>query len=91
MARVITARRPDTCRGCSQPIAAGERINYGGYGAVTHEACPPMDAPGASAHNGYRAPRAYRRGSRYAYTSSGARVTMSSRRCEDAPCCGCCD
>lgn len=30
-------------------------------------------------------------GSKYAYTSSGARVTMSSRRCEDAPCCGCCD
>lgn len=30
-------------------------------------------------------------GSKYAYTSTGARVTMSSRRCEDAPCCGCCD
>ena len=30
-------------------------------------------------------------GSKYAYTSSGARMTMSSRRCEDAPCCGCCD
>ena len=28
---------------------------------------------------------------KYAYTSSGARMTMSSRRCEDAPCCGCCD
>ena len=32
-----------------------------------------------------------RAGSKYGYTSSGARVTMSSRRCEDAPCCGCCD
>jgi hypothetical protein len=31
------------------------------------------------------------RGSKYAYTSTGARMTMSSRRCEDAPCCGCCD
>lgn len=31
------------------------------------------------------------RGGKYAYTSTGARVTMSSRRCEDAPCCGCCD
>jgi hypothetical protein len=30
-------------------------------------------------------------GSKYAYTASGARMTMSSRRCEDAPCCGCCD
>ena len=32
-----------------------------------------------------------RAGSKYAYSSSGARMTMSSRRCEDAPCCGCCD
>ncbi len=32
-----------------------------------------------------------RAGGRYAYSSSGARMTMSSRRCEDAPCCGCCD
>lgn len=29
--------------------------------------------------------------SKYAYTASGARMTASSRRCEDAPCCGCCD
>jgi hypothetical protein len=29
--------------------------------------------------------------SKYAYTASGTRTTMSSRRCEDAPCCGCCD
>jgi hypothetical protein len=33
----------------------------------------------------------YRRGGRYAYTSSGARMTERSSRCEDAPCCGCCD
>jgi hypothetical protein len=32
-----------------------------------------------------------RAGGKFAYTSSGARMTMSSRRCEDAPCCGCCD
>ena len=32
-----------------------------------------------------------RAGGKYAYTSTGARMTMSSRRCEDAPCCGCCD
>jgi hypothetical protein len=30
-------------------------------------------------------------GSKYAYTADGARMTVSSRRCEDAPCCGCCD
>jgi hypothetical protein len=40
--RVITAKRADTCRECSQPIAAGSKINYGGYGAVTHEGCRPL-------------------------------------------------
>ena len=30
-------------------------------------------------------------GPRYAYTASGARMTLASARCEDAPCCGCCD
>ena len=34
---------------------------------------------------------ARRSGGRYGYTSSGARVTERSSRCEDAPCCGCCD
>jgi hypothetical protein len=27
----------------------------------------------------------------YAYTLSGARMTSRRGRCEDAPCCGCCD
>jgi hypothetical protein len=86
MATVITAKRSDTCCDpqCPDPeIPAGARINYGGPGAITHQACQAMDAP--------RRARAGRRDSKYAYTNSGARVTMSSRRCEDAPCCGCCD
>jgi hypothetical protein len=28
---------------------------------------------------------------KYAYTASGARMTDRASRCEDAPCCGCCD
>lgn len=40
--RVITARRDDSCRECLGPIVAGERINYGGYGAVSHERCRPL-------------------------------------------------
>lgn len=84
MARVITARRADTCGSCSQDIAAGEQINYSGPGGVSHAACPVVAArPSRSRGRSY--------GSRYAYTNSGARVTMSSRRCEDAPCCGCCN
>ena len=73
MARIITARRADTCGDCGAAIAAGTRINYGGPGAVSHAACQPIDAPRAS----------YRR-SRYAYTPRRG-------KCEDAPCCGCCD
>lgn len=37
------------------------------------------------------AERPSRSGGKYAYTSTGARMTVGSRRCEDAPCCGCCD
>ena len=42
-----------------------------------------------AASNPVPAPRASRKS--YGYTSSGARVTSSYGRCEDAPCCGCCD
>lgn len=91
MARVITARRADTCTApeCQAPgraIAAGERINYGGPGAVTHEACPAMDAPRRSISGTSRRTRPG-----YAYSSSGARLASRYGRCEDAPCCGCCD
>ena len=74
MTRVITARRADTCRECGKPIAAGERINYGGPGAVTHEGCRPLQA--VRTRYGRR-------------TYGGASYTGS--KCEDAPCCGCCD
>lgn len=42
MARVITARRADHCRECLGAIAAGDKINYGGPGAVSHEGCRPL-------------------------------------------------
>jgi len=81
MARVITAKRAGTCGDCTKAIAAGERINYGGPGAVTHEACKPLDAA--------RAPRNDRR--RLARGQYGYRGYAGySSRCEDAPCCGCC-
>ena len=74
MARVITARRADYCRECRGSIAAGERINYGGRDAVTHEHCRPLENVrtryGRRVYGGYSA---------------------TGSRCEDAPCCGCCD
>ena len=82
MARVITARRADTCHApeCTQQtreIQAGEQINYGGYNAVTHAACPAMDAERRS--TGRRS--TYRRGT---YRRTYYRCTH-----EDYPCCGC--
>jgi hypothetical protein len=74
MARVITARRPDVCRECQKPIAAGDKINYGGAGAVSCVGCRPLQ--NVRTRYGRR-------------TYGGASCTGS--RCEDAPCCGCCD
>ena len=85
--RVMTARYAGTCGGCGEAIAAGESINYGGRGLVSHEACP---LPAKPVSSGRTSRRGYR-GSRYAYTSGGARMTNRYSRCEDAPCCGCCD
>lgn len=74
MARVIIARRPDRCRECGKPIAAGDRINYGGKDAVSCVGCRPLQAV-----KSYGRRRVY----------GGASYTGA--RCEDAPCCGCCD
>lgn len=82
MAKLMTARRADTCadQDCtSTHIAAGAQINYGGPGAVTHAACKPMNATRSSGR---------RRSSRAGYASGFA---ARYGRCEDAPCCGCCD
>lgn len=80
MARVITAQRADTCRAetcqaSTREIRAGERINYGGYNAVTHADCPPMNAPRRTSRRG---------GYRRRYSTTYYRCTH-----EDYPCCGC--
>lgn len=42
MPRVITARRADRCRECGADISPGDRINYGGPGAISCEGCRPL-------------------------------------------------
>ena len=59
--------------------------------AATYAAMRAMDAPRQAGPDDDLREVSRRAGGKYAYTSTGARVTMSSRRCEDAPCCGCCD
>lgn len=76
--RVITARYTGTCGKCKEPIAKGSQINYGGKGRTSHEACGPVDT--AAPVNGYNRRSAY-----YGTNSRGR------GKCEDAPCCGCCD
>ena len=71
--RVMVARRDDICRECRLRIKAGMKINYGGPGAVTHEACRPLEVVST----------------RYGRRVYGGNAN-TGRRCEDAPCCGCC-
>ena len=76
MARVITARRDDTCRDpkCQSPaIKAGEEINYGGYGAVSHAACKPLESAARSGRPG----------------RCTTAVCLRALHPEDYPCCGC--
>jgi hypothetical protein len=88
---------PEPVRGgCPQSTDArnAELLASGFFGqgvtAVTSERDRIADAAARYAATSVRETPA-RAGSKYAYTSTGARVTLSSRRCEDAPCCGCCD
>jgi hypothetical protein len=77
--RTMVARFPGTCLACRAPIVKGSTIVYGGKGNVRHGDCsdaPKQDTRGTG----------WVRGS---YTSNGR--TYSRGRCEDAPCCGCCD
>lgn len=55
--------------------------------AAMHGSPPPVQAPPGTDLRALSAAA----GPKYAYTQDGARMTVSSQRCEDAPCCGCCD
>lgn len=100
MFRTITARFDGTCRRCGGAFEAGDSIRYGGRGRTYHlkrecsgnaysppryrrtrRSGPVDDSPGARAS--YYDPRG-------AYSADGTFLGTVGRRCEDAPCCGCC-
>ena len=91
-ARTIIAKYPGECRAgeCARDTRAireGEYIKHAGPGLTAHAGCPDPDPARVPPPR----PRPGRRGSygRSRYTRpSGAR---RYGRCEDAPCCGCCD
>ena len=76
--------------GKDAPAPASEREHVASaaraYAARNAVSAPAQAGPGDDLREISR-----RAGGKYAYTSGGARMTMSSRRCEDSPCCGCCD
>jgi len=91
MGKTMVARYAGTCRKCEKSISVGETIYYGGTGYVFCETCPAEDAPkgakkpkkSASSYRGRRGP--YRVADTF-----GLPYSRNGRRCEDAPCCGCC-
>lgn len=71
--------------GC--PASTAKLNAQGGWGPDSARTfVPPVQVDPADAREASR-----RAGGKYAYTAGGARMTVSSQRCEDAPCCGCCD
>ena len=72
---VIRARYADRCRECGRAINPGDNINFGGRDAVSCVGCRPL---------------ARVKVGRYGTTVHGGHAA-TGRRCEDAPCCGCCD
>jgi hypothetical protein len=64
--------------GPDAPAPASERDHIAAVAARYAASNPASEAPARSRRS-------------YAYTSSGARMTSRYGRCEDAPCCGCCD
>ena len=83
-AKLMTARYAGVCRACAGPIAAGEQIVYAPRN-VRHAACAQADRELDRPLNPWTNPM------RTITLNSGARVTSRRYRCEDAPCCGCCD
>ncbi len=90
--RIMAARYAGKCGGptpdsaCDGTITAGQSINYGGKGRVSHESCGEVSAENAAPAKGRTS---YRRRSSYRSYNS-YRPSYPRGRCEDAPCCGCC-
>lgn len=90
--RQIISKFPGTCTRCGRPFPTGTPIEYSGKGLTAHLPinCPVVEAS-AEVEDGLvtvqgdnRVFRKTRYGLRAGYEHTG-------HRCEDAPCCGCCD
>lgn len=87
----MTARFAGTCASTGRAFTAGATIDYdrATKRAVLVEPAKPGAAPAPKTE---RTGRYSRYGSNYARFASGAEAYANKRgRCEDAPCCGCCN
>ena len=98
---VITARYPGTCARTGAPIRPGDSIQSVGrkrYALVDPPVDPPVDPelaaadPDAAAVAGRYLRQSMARGVSHIWNSGGKEYYRNKAgRCEDAPCCGCCN
>lgn len=104
--KTMTARYPGRCARTGAPINPGDLIRWGKGRAeliesgivadpgIVAELDPELAAtdPDAAAAAGRYLARAMRRGVSDIYQTGGRELYRNRRgRCEDAPCCGCCN
>lgn len=96
--RTMHAKYPGTCAACGQAIKRGDSIAFYGRGHAEHSTCAEEDPVGEDEAAGFEPGtlasdrRLAKQGLTVVRLSSGHSYTQNSRgRCEDAPCCGCCD
>lgn len=100
--KTITARYPGRCARTGAPINPGDLISWSKGRAelaepdagIVAELDPELAAtdPDAAAAAGRYLARAMRRGVSDIYQTGGRELYRNRRgRCEDAPCCGCCN
>ena len=100
--KTMTARYPGTCARTGARINPGDLIVFLGKGrAYLSDLIPAVDPdlslarsidPDAAAHAGRYLRQSLERGVSHLWTSGGREFYRNRRgRCEDAPCCGCCN
>ncbi len=97
--KTMQARFPGVCVRTGAPIRPGDTIVFLGKGrAYLSDLAPAIDPdlassyPDAAKHAGRYLRQSLERGVSHVWNSGGREFYRNRRgRCEDAPCCGCCN
>lgn len=88
---MFQARFPGRCAVTGQPIKPGDTIRSAGRGRYALSIDPDLD-PVEAAEVGAYMRRSLESGVSHVWNSGGREFYRNrSGRCEDAPCCGCCN